>query len=102
MSQPRVTFSKRRPLRVLTMNIWNFDGPYKARMKLLRHGIQRLDPDLMAFQEAGCDKKRNQVADLLKGFDYHIVHQFDDKPFPGYIDGCCIASRWPMRIVELR
>lgn len=94
--------SKRRPLRVLTMNIWNFDGPYEARMKLLRQGIQLLDPDLMAFQEAGRDTKRDQVADLLRGLGYHIAHQFDLEPFPGCKDGCCIASRWPIEVVEVR
>ena len=84
------------------MNIWNFDGPYAARQKLLRAGIRQLDPDLMAFQEAGYDGNRNQVADLLAGSGYHIVHQFDDNPFPGCKEGCCIASRWPMEIVEAR
>lgn len=102
MTIRQVNFSKRRPLRVLTMNIWNFAPPFAARQRLLRNGIRRLDPDLMAFQEAGYDKKRNQVAEFLAGLGYHIVHQFDLIPFPRCNEGCCIASRWPMEIVELR
>ena len=50
-----------RPLRVFTANIWNFDGPYEARQKLMRAEIRRLDPDLLAFQEAGFDGKRDQA-----------------------------------------
>jgi endonuclease/exonuclease/phosphatase family metal-dependent hydrolase len=95
------TLSKKRPLRVLTMNIWNFAPPYAERQKLLRDGIRRLDPDLMAFQEAGYDGKQHQVGEFLDGLGYQVVHQFDLVPFPGCIEGCCIASRWPMEIIEL-
>jgi endonuclease/exonuclease/phosphatase family metal-dependent hydrolase len=94
--------SRKRPLRVLTMNIWNFTEPYEKWQQLLRCGIQQLGPDLMAFQEAGHDVKRHQVAAFLDGLGYHILHQFDRVPFPGCNEGCCIASRWPMKIVELR
>ena len=70
-------FTKDRPLRVLTMNILNFEHSYLERQLLIRKGIERLDPDVMAFQEAGYDGKRHQVADILAGLGYHVVHQFD-------------------------
>ena len=63
MSSTASPFTKDRPLRVLTMNIYNFSNSYQERQVLIRDGIQKLDPDVMAFQEAGYDGKRHQVAD---------------------------------------
>jgi endonuclease/exonuclease/phosphatase family metal-dependent hydrolase len=94
--------SRRRPLRVFTMNIWGFTEPLAARERLLRTGIERLDPDLLAFQEAGFSRERHQVAELLGGMGYHIVHQFEHSPSLGQVEGNCIASRWPMKLVEVR
>ncbi len=93
--------SAERPLRVLTMNIWNFSGHYEKRQALLRRGIQELDPDLMAFQEAGFADGRHQVADALRGMGYHILHQLEVSPDPRWNQGCCIASRWPVELAEL-
>jgi len=86
-------------LRVLTMNIWNFDGPYEARQRMLREGIEKLQPDLMAFQEAGYDGHRDQVRDLLRGLD-RVAHQFDGLKSLPFNNGCCIASRWPFELME--
>jgi len=94
--------SQRRPLRVFTMNIWAFTEPLAARERLLRAGIERLDPDLLAFQEAGFSKKRHQVAELLDGLGYHVLHQFEHSPSLGQVEGNCAASRWPMKLVEVR
>lgn len=99
-SQPAQS-SAWRPLRVFTMNIWNFDGPYEKRQQLLRAGIRKLAPDLLAFQEAGLDGARDQVRELLQGFGYHIRHQFDRQPHRPCNNGCCLASRWPFELVEL-
>ncbi|MBM3888448.1 MAG: hypothetical protein FJ388_04905, partial [Verrucomicrobia bacterium] len=70
-----VALSKVRPLRVLTMNIFGFSERYEERMRLLRRGIEQLDPDLMSFQEAGYDGVRHQIAEMLSGLGYHVVHQ---------------------------
>jgi len=97
-----VVFSRKRPLRVLTMNIWTFTEPYAARMRLLRAGIRKLDPDLMTFQEAGLEGKRNQVKEVLSGLGYHVVHQFEVKKHDKrFTNGVCIASRWPVKVAEL-
>jgi len=87
-------------IRVLTMNIWNFDGEYEARQRLLREGVVDLAPDLLAFQEAGCDGSRDQVRDLLAGLGYHVIHQFDGLAQRPGRDGCAIASRWPVELLE--
>ncbi|MBI2192076.1 MAG: endonuclease/exonuclease/phosphatase family protein [Planctomycetes bacterium] len=89
-----------RPLRVLTMNIWAFAEPYDDRMKVLRAGIAALDPDLMAFQEAGYDGQPHQVRDLLRGMDYHVLHQFDGVARPGRSDANGVAARWPLEPLE--
>jgi len=93
--------SDKRPLRVLTMNIWNFCEPYEKRQSLLRRGLQELDPDLMAFQEAGFVDGRHQAADVLGGMGYHILHQFEVQSDPRSTNGCCVASRWPIEVTEL-
>jgi endonuclease/exonuclease/phosphatase family metal-dependent hydrolase len=100
-SADSAVLSGERPLRVFTMNIWNFAEPYEQRQQLLREGILRLDPDLLAFQEAGFDGRRDQVRDLLDGAGYHIAHQFDSLASPPARDGCCVASRWPFDLVEV-
>lgn len=100
--QTDLVLSKRRPLRILTMNIWAFTEPFATRQRLIRAGIRQLDPDLLAFQEAGFGKGRHQVAELLQGLGYHVLHQFERSPAQGHIEGNCVASRWPMQLVEVR
>lgn len=96
-----VVLSKTRPLRVLTLNLWSFTEPYRERQRVIRGDLLKLDPDLMAFQEAGYDGKRHQVADLLEGLGYTIAHEFDGlEKLPGD-NGICLASRWPMQVVEV-
>lgn len=36
---------------VLTLNIWNYEGPWKKRLPLIRACIESLEPDLIALQE---------------------------------------------------
>ena len=38
-------------LRVLTLNIWNRQGPFPARRELILQGLRRESPDLIALQE---------------------------------------------------
>ena len=39
------------PLRVLTINIWNRQGPWEDRLRLLTKGIAELNPDIIGVQE---------------------------------------------------
>jgi hypothetical protein len=39
-------------LAVLTLNVWNREGPWPKRLLLIRSWIHRLQPDLIGFQEA--------------------------------------------------
>ncbi|MHB9105967.1 MAG: endonuclease/exonuclease/phosphatase family protein [Armatimonadota bacterium] len=91
----------RTTIRVLTMNIWTFTEPYAARMAVLRQGIEALAPDLLAFQEAGYAEGRHQVAEVLDGMSYHILHQYEAAPSAVKDNACCVASRWPFELVEV-
>lgn len=87
-----------RPIRVLTANIYNYTAPYAVRMRLLRTEIEKLDPDLIAFQEAGCmPGKEHQVKQLLAGLGYHLDHECDGKEIKAVFPfGVAVASRWPI------
>jgi len=86
-----------RVLKVLTLNLWNDQGPYERRRELVREWVARLDPDVIGFQEVlrgdGVDIARDQVAD-----DFHVEFA---AAIPFWLDrgkefGNAVASRWPI------
>ncbi len=54
-------------LSVLTLNLWHDAGPYEARVARIRDWIDRLDLDLIGFQEALRGPDFDQLAELLVG-----------------------------------
>jgi endonuclease/exonuclease/phosphatase family metal-dependent hydrolase len=87
-------------LRLLTINIWNRQGPWDKRLALLRAGVRALDPDLIGVQEvlhldgAGPDQADNLAADL----GYHTVFGKAWAIWGGALDlGNALLSRWPIR-----
>jgi endonuclease/exonuclease/phosphatase family metal-dependent hydrolase len=60
------------PLKVLTLNLWNDSGAWPERAKRIREWIDRLEPDLIAFQEALRLAQGDQVQALLDGRGYHL------------------------------
>jgi endonuclease/exonuclease/phosphatase family metal-dependent hydrolase len=71
-------------IKVLTLNTWNREGPYKDRESLIKSWIRKLNPDLIGFQEIGSE----QTAQLLDEFDYY--HKW-----AGHGDsGISVAARW--------
>ena len=84
-------------LKVLTLNLWNDQGPYERRRERIREWIARLDPDVVGFQEVlkgdGVDTAADQVPS-----DYHIEFAC---AIPFWLDrrrefGNAVASRWPI------
>lgn len=82
---------------ILTLNIWNNEGPWDARRELIRDWLRLLEPDLVAFQEVLDSDGYHQADELLAGFDYQV-----DFACPmtwnrqqGTNMGNLIASRWP-------
>jgi endonuclease/exonuclease/phosphatase family metal-dependent hydrolase len=90
-------------IKVLTLNLWHDAGPWEARQERIRDWIDRLDPDLIGFQEVLCGEARgqsvDQVASLLEGRAYHLDY-VQASPFwrdAGALSfGNAIASRWPI------
>ena len=87
-------------LSVLSLNLWHDRGPYAERAKRLREWIDRLDPDLIGFQEALRGRGFDQVAELLDGRGYHLDYvcasRFERKGVGTMEFGNAIASRWPI------
>lgn len=87
------------PLRVLTLNLWHDQGPWPARAALIRSWLDRLDPDVVGFQEALRGPGLDQVASLLEARLPHrdyaqaavLRRESGDLAF-----GNAIASRWPI------
>ena len=92
-------------LKVLTLNLWNDQGPYERRRELVREWVTRLDPDVIGFQEVlrgdGVDTARDQVPD-----DFHVEFA---SAIPFWLErkkefGNAVASRWPITdrdVIEL-
>lgn len=83
-------------LRVLTLNIWNRQGPWEQRIKLIRAGIAALDPDLVALQEVVDRGGHSQAHDIAAGLGrevaFGVAHDYGD----GVGFGNAILSRWPI------
>ena len=82
-------------LSVLTLNIWNDDGPWPERAELIRAWIDELDPDLIGFQEVLVGEGRDQARELV-GDRYEIAfgRAIDFWRNSGLAFGNAVASRW--------
>ncbi|MBW2396785.1 MAG: endonuclease/exonuclease/phosphatase family protein, partial [Deltaproteobacteria bacterium] len=90
-------------LSVLTLNLWHDSGPYESRVERIRGWIDRLDPDLIGFQEVlRADAGNDQVVELLGDRPYQIDYvegsryQREGSKFSPGGFGNAIASRWPI------
>ena len=64
---------RRLALRVLTLNLWAMGGSWTDRRQVIAEGIQTLDPDLMAFQEAVKDADPTlPIIDCRLAFDQPV------------------------------
>src|SRR5215472_14681914 len=86
-------------LRVLTLNLWHDSGPWPRRAARIRDWLDRLDPDVVGFQEALRGPRFDQVAELLgerlPHRDYARASGFARAAEP--LDfGNAVASRWPI------
>lgn len=90
-------------LRVVTLNVWNTEGDAR-RPELINRELKRLDPDLVAFQEAVQTREVKMLDRLLDGLNLHATHQADIQRYiPAFADrygGSAVASRWPHQIIE--
>jgi endonuclease/exonuclease/phosphatase family metal-dependent hydrolase len=85
-------------LKVLTLNLWHDAGPWAERAKRIREWIDRLDPDLVGFQEALAGDGVDQAAELMAGRDHHLDYAVATPRWLGrdVSFGNAVASRWPI------
>ena len=85
------------PLSVLTLNIWHDQAPWSERAARICEWIERLDPDLIGFQEVLVGEGVDQLAELVGSLGYHAAfvsaQSLADRPQLGF--GNAVASRWP-------
>ena len=83
---------------VMTLNLWNNQGPWPQRARLISDEIEMLSPDLIGFQEALRGEGADLLDDILTGTTYHrdFVGTVESWPRPGVVFGNAIASRWPI------
>ncbi len=89
-------------LKVLTLNLWNRSGPAERREQRIRGWIEKLEPDVIGFQEALRGESFDQVAEILNGLSYEIAYgaasSYGDPPIEF---GNAVASRWPITDTEV-
>ena len=85
-------------LRVLTLNIWNDDGPWEARLPLIRAWIARLGPDLIGLQEVLRGPGTDQLAAIAQGSGYHLDYAEASRFWrdESLAFGNAVLSRWPI------
>jgi endonuclease/exonuclease/phosphatase family metal-dependent hydrolase len=88
-------------LRVLTLNIWNRQGPWEQRLALIRAGIRRLDPDVIGLQEVLSFESTTQAEAIREGLGYHAVFGAAHDLGGGLLFGNAALSRWPIRRHEV-
>lgn len=90
-----------RALRVLTLNIWNRQGPWEQRLPLIREGIRRLDPDLIGLQEVLRSDGFEQANLIREGLGYEAAFGMAHDLGGGYHFGNAVLSRWPIAASRL-
>jgi endonuclease/exonuclease/phosphatase family metal-dependent hydrolase len=74
-------------LRVLTLNVWNREGPWLQRLALLQSWLRRLQPDVVGLQEV---KDLEQLQEIC-GSEYQSAWMGNE------VSGIAVAARWPIR-----
>lgn len=88
------------PLKVLSINIWNRQGPWDRRFPLLRAGIEALAPDVIGMQEVMSDGSVDLAHEITSGLGYEIVYGEAKALAAGISLGNAILSRHPIRSHE--
>jgi endonuclease/exonuclease/phosphatase family metal-dependent hydrolase len=81
---------------VLTLNIWNRQGPWDQRLELIRRGVRALNPDLIGLQEVIHYNDRSQADDIGEGLPYRAAFGVAHEIGGGASFGNAVLSRWPI------
>jgi endonuclease/exonuclease/phosphatase family metal-dependent hydrolase len=84
-------------LRIVTLNIWNRQGPWPQRLPLIRAGLARLEPDVIGLQEVlGFPGQPSQADEIADGTGWHVHHVPAWEIGGGLTFGNAILSRHPL------
>src|SRR5687768_13091276 len=85
-------------LRLLTLNIWNKQGPWAQRARLIRRELESLQPDIVALQEVlhHDEESVDQAQELAAGFGYHVAFASAWHIGGGLRFGNAVLARWPI------
>ncbi len=85
-------------LRLLTPNIWNRQGPWEARLGIIRRRLAALAPDVVALQEVLRHDALppDQAEVIADGLGYHVVYGTAWDIGGGLRFGNAILSRFPV------
>jgi endonuclease/exonuclease/phosphatase family metal-dependent hydrolase len=85
-------------LRVLTLNIWNRQGPWEQRARLIRAGLAELEPDLIGLQEVlhHDSLPDDQAQELARDLGYYVAWAPAWPIGFGLHLGNAVLSRWPI------
>ena len=83
-------------LRILTLNIWNRQGPWEARLALIRAGVERLSPDVIGLQEVLERDGVSQADEIGAGLGYERAFGLAHDLGSGVRFGNAVLSRWPI------
>ena len=90
-------------LRVLTWNVWGRFGPWQEREAALIGTLEALAPDVVALQEAWCDRGgQDQATQLAKALGYHGAYGGGTFLAEDWGTGSGLLSRWPIEHHEYR
>ena len=83
-------------LKVLTLNIWNRQGPWEQRSRLIKKGLVELQPDLVGLQEVLQHEAEpmHQARELSD--HYHVAYRAAWHIGGGLNFGNAVLSRWPI------
>jgi endonuclease/exonuclease/phosphatase family metal-dependent hydrolase len=90
-----------RPLKVLSINIWNRQGPWDERFALLRRGIEALEPDLIGMQEVLSDGQHDLAREIAEGLGFEVVYGPAKQLQGDFSFGNAVLSRFPVRLNEV-
>ena len=88
-------------LRILTLNIWNRQGPWRKRLALIRRELEALQPDIVGLQEVMSDGgETSQAHELAKGLGFHVAYGGASRTGGGGYFGNAVLARYPLAAVN--
>ena len=84
-------------VRVVTINIWQQQGPHRRRIELLCRRLRRLNPDAVVMQEVRevPDSLDNQAHTVARALGMHWTYA-PSCHWGGGSEGVAVLSRWPL------